>query len=135
VPEEAENVVADAVSGRGGDGHPGVVIANCARCGRPFVRHRRGHLYCSRRCRHRGVLGRTAIVDHEAVARLFDESRDPHEQVRADDWHPGPPEWVEIHLVETVAARRRWFKALEDDGSSEVRPRRRAPRAAVRAPR
>jgi endogenous inhibitor of DNA gyrase (YacG/DUF329 family) len=108
VPEEGENVAADAVSGRGEDGHPGVVIANCARCGRPFVRHRRGHLCCSRRCRHRGVLGRTATVDHEAVARLFDESRDPHEQVRADDWFPGPAEWLELYLVDTVATRRRW---------------------------
>ena len=114
--EEAENVAADAVSGRGKDGRPGVIIASCARCGRPFVRHRRGHLYCSRRCRHRGVLGRTVTVDHEAVARLFDESRDPNERVRADDWHPGPAEWVEIHLVDSVAARRRWYQALEDDG-------------------
>jgi hypothetical protein len=55
-------------------------------------------------------------IDHEAVARLFDESRDPNERVKPDDWHPGPPEWVELHLVETVAARRRWYQALEDDG-------------------
>jgi hypothetical protein len=62
------------------------------------------------------LLGRTVTVDHEAVARLFDESRDPNERVKPDDRHPGPPEWVELHLVETVAARRRWYQALEDDG-------------------
>jgi hypothetical protein len=36
-------------------------------------------------CRHRGVLGRTATVDHEAVERLFDPDRDPAERVREDD--------------------------------------------------
>jgi hypothetical protein len=118
VAEEAENVAADAVSARGQDGHPGVVIASCARCGRAFVRHRRGHLYCSRRCRHRGVLGRTATIDHEAVERLFDPDRDPAERVREDDWYPESLDsgWRDLYAVDTVATRRRWFKTLEDEG-------------------
>jgi hypothetical protein len=118
VPEKADKIAAAAVLGRGEDGRPGVVIAACARCGRAFVRHRRGHIYCSRRCRHRGVLGRTATIDHEAVERLFDPDRDPRERVRPDDWFPEHLDSGarDLYAVDSVATRRRWYQALEDDG-------------------
>jgi hypothetical protein len=89
--------------------------ADCIRCRRRFVQHRRGHVFCSRRCRDRGP--RTAI-DVEAVERLFDPDRDPTERVREDDWFPESLDsgWRDIYAVDTVRARRNWFEALEDDG-------------------
>jgi hypothetical protein len=52
------------------------------------------------------------------VERLFDPDRDPLERVREDDWHPEPPDsgWRDLDAVDTVATRRRWFEALEDQG-------------------
>jgi hypothetical protein len=91
--------------------------ANCLRCGRRFVRHRRGHIFCSRRCRHRGAQ-RTATIDVEAVERLFDPDRDPAERVREDDWFPESLDsgWRDLYAVDSVEARRRWYEALEDLG-------------------
>jgi hypothetical protein len=118
VPEKAKKVDAVPVSGRGENGHPGVAIAACARCGKPFIRHRKGHLYCSRRCRRRGVLRRPATVDHEAITRLFHPDRDPAERVREDDWFPEHLDSGvrDLYACDTVAARRRWFEALDDSG-------------------
>ena len=91
--------------------------ADCIRCRRRFVQRRRGHVFCSRRCRDRGA--RTAI-DVEAVERLFDPDRDPTEQVREDDWFPehldSDSGVQDLYAYETVAARRRWYEALEDSG-------------------
>ena|SRR5829696_10422350 len=61
-------------------------------------------------------LGRRAkpgSPDADAVARLFDERRDPGERVREDDWHPNPgSEWVGLDMTETVESRRRWYLSL-----------------------
>jgi hypothetical protein len=57
-------------------------------------------------------------VDREAVARLFDESRDPDERVRDDDWYlEGTDDWWRVlDSRDTVARRRRWYLALRADG-------------------
>lgn len=56
----------------------------------------------TQRCRHRGELrpeDRLA-TDRDQLARLFDESRDPAERVRDDDWHPfSDPVWRELDGV------------------------------------
>ena len=91
--------------------------AACVNCGRKFERRRAGHVFCSARCRHRA--GRVPpdeqapAPDPEVVARLFDPRRDPEEQVRADDWYPGSPEWQELYAWDTVGKRRRWFRELQ----------------------
>jgi hypothetical protein len=38
--------------------------------------------------------------------------------VREDDWYPEPADsgWRDLYAVDTVATRRRWFRALEDLG-------------------
>ena len=68
-------------------------MSECLHCGVQFQPRRRGHVFCTPRCRHRGARkpeDRIA-VDSEQIARLFDEGRDPDAQVREDDWHPSPP--------------------------------------------
>lgn len=57
---------------------------------------------------------RGAVVSNDpAVLRLFDESRDPGERVRVDDWHPHPgTRWVELDMCSTVERRRRWYLNL-----------------------
>jgi hypothetical protein len=55
-------------------------------------------------------------ADEAAIARLFDPTRDPSEQVRADEWLPAScsePGVRELFACETVAATRRWFVQLE----------------------
>jgi hypothetical protein len=53
------------------------------------------------------------------VARLFDQSRDPNERVRDDDWHPTPetPEGLKWLELETVGVRRRWYLHLIEQPS------------------
>jgi hypothetical protein len=58
-----------------------------------------------------------AMVDPQ-IERLFDETRDPNETVREDDWHPSPdPDVRELDAWDTLAARRRWYRNLVEDGS------------------
>jgi len=51
----------------------------------------RRHVFRSNFCRRRAERwdGPTPD-DREQVVRLFDESRDPNERIRDDDWHPTP---------------------------------------------
>ena len=93
-------------------------VAFCAQCERPFRPTRKGHLYCSTACRHLGPRQPfQAPADLEAVARLFDESRDPGAHVRPDDWFPaGDPGAVELYLCDRVADRRRWYLELARSG-------------------
>jgi hypothetical protein len=47
------------------------------------------------------------------VARLFDESRDPDEQVREDDWHPTPGTgFAELDMCDTAGQRRKRYLRL-----------------------
>ena len=56
----------------------------------------------------------------EAERHLWDEDRDPKEQVDALDWHPDPDSpFAELDASDTVATRRRWWLALA------AQPRRR----------
>jgi hypothetical protein len=49
----------------------------------------------------------------EAERHLWDEGRDPKEQVDDLDWHPDPDDpFADLDVVETVGARRRWWLAL-----------------------
>ena len=94
-------------------------MSECLHCGVQFQPRRRGHVFCSPRCRHRGARkpeDRIA-VDSEQIAGLFDESRDPDAQVRDDDWHPTPPtpdglRFRELDACQTVGQRRRWYLNL-----------------------
>jgi hypothetical protein len=56
-------------------------------------------------------------TDDEQVRRLFDESRDPNERVRDDDWHPsqGTP-WQELDWCHTIGQRRTWYLNLKKEG-------------------
>jgi hypothetical protein len=95
-------------------------IANCLRCGRGFVRHRAGHIFCSRECRYAGEHTDRKPVDAAVVERLFDPARDPLGQVREDDWHPAtgenPQAWRELDWQDTVESRKRWYLTLRDEG-------------------
>ena len=99
-------------------------MASCLHCRRPFEPRRAGHVFCTSFCRHRyrgGPHGDpTPAVDYEQldeqIARLFDESRDPDERVRLDDWHPHPEGWADLDACDTVAKRRRWYLALLEEG-------------------
>jgi hypothetical protein len=93
-------------------------MADTLNCGRGFQPRRIGHVYCSVACRHRGERrpDQGNPVDTAAVERLFDETRDPSERVRPDDWNPGPPEFAELELCHTVATRRRWYLTLLEMG-------------------
>ena len=87
----------------------------CLHCGIAFTPHRRGHVFCSSFCRHRGVRApeERERTDHEQVARLVDERRDPEARARGDDWHPTPHlPWVELDHSDTVETRRQWYVAI-----------------------
>ena len=96
------------------------LTADCLSCGRSFVPRKFGHVFCSSSCRHRGerLPGDRKPADPEAIARLFDEDRDPGALVSADDWHPSPQsEFVELDAErDTVADRRRWYGNLLREG-------------------
>lgn len=57
-----------------------------------------------------------ALGGADPVARLFDPSRDPGEQITCEDWHPGPPVFAELDACDTVAKRRAWFWRLAFGG-------------------
>jgi hypothetical protein len=94
---------------------PHGLTAECLHCGREFTPRKYGHIFCSTFCRHRGERQphERTTLDLEAIERLFDESRDLGERVRADDWHPLPGSgWVELDACDTVESRRRWYGNL-----------------------
>ena len=104
-------------------GFPGAVrgarTSECLHCGVQFVPTRAGHLYCTPACRHQGPRSPhdREPVNHEQVARLFDEDRDPDELVRPDDWHPlrdleHGEAWVALDACRTVHHRRGWYLSL-----------------------
>ena len=93
-------------------------MARCLNCQREFRPRKRGHVFCSPDCRHRGVRGPDRReTDWQSIERLFDEDRDPGEAVREDDWHPTPElGWYELDLVQTLEQRRRWYLTLLGEG-------------------
>ena len=93
-------------------------MAECLHCGVEFTPRKAGHVFHSIECRHRGERppDQRVPIDVGAIERLFDERRDPDERVRPDDWFPGPDEFAEVDSVDTVAARRRWHRALRQQG-------------------
>ena len=89
----------------------------CLACGGEFRPRKRGHVFCSSLCRHRGPRRpEQPTVDHDAIARLFDEGRDPDARVRDNDWYPQPPTMKDLDAHDTVAERRRWFLELSRRG-------------------
>jgi hypothetical protein len=87
------------------------VTVRCQHCGREFVRRRSDHRFCSSPCRR--AAGELPPLTLASVRRLFDESRDPLETVRDDDWHPSDdPGWHALDSVQTVEQRRRWYQKL-----------------------
>ncbi len=50
------------------------------------------------------------------VERLFDETRDPDELVRSDDWHATGGVMQGLDCYDTVEERRRHYLALRDEG-------------------
>ena len=93
--------------------------AECLHCGGKFSPRRRGHVFCSSWCRHRGARReRPGPIEREQVARLFDPSRDPKERVTDDEWHPmSDPVWNDLDAYQTVETRRRWYLNLVRDPS------------------
>ena len=96
-------------------------MAKCLRCGVEFTPRKKGHVFHSRECRHKGPRkkGETVPPSEKELARLFDPQRDPEGLVEPDEWHPisWGPGWVELDLHQTVATRRRWFQALVEEGT------------------
>ena len=93
----------------------------CLHCEKPFTPRRGGHVFCSVRCRHLGVRGPNdpRPVDQQAVERLFDPSRDPQEQVRADEWFAPEDAAAAVralYAADTLEQRRRWYERLHDMG-------------------
>jgi hypothetical protein len=87
-----------AEKGSGGVMADSADIARCAHCDAPFERRRTVHRFCC--SEHRKRRERKPYdpppVDPEQVRRMFDESRDPTEFVRDDDWHGrrSPRLWI-----------------------------------------
>jgi hypothetical protein len=111
----------EANGARARDMPAGHTHVDCAHCGKPFVPHRRGHVFCSVACRHWGprLPGDPEPADHDQVLRLFDESRDPAELVLDTEWHPNRNDengavWAQLDATDTVGRRRRWYRALID---------------------
>jgi hypothetical protein len=75
-------------------------------------------VFCRNLCRYRyrGESSKLQLADPEQIARLFDESRDPNERVREDDWFPTLG-WADLFLADTVEQRRRWYLALLEERS------------------
>jgi hypothetical protein len=83
------------------------------------VPRKAGHVFCSRECRHRGERppDKRTPIDHDTIERLFDESRDPDERCRDDDWYPDSCiEMKHLDAAQTVRTRRRWYTNLLLDG-------------------
>src|SRR5215212_5369195 len=94
---------------------PHGVTAECLSCGREFEPRKFGHVFCSSFCRHRGERrpDERTSVDHGAIERLFDESRDLGERCRDDDWFPESCAAMrELYSCDTVATRRNWYGNL-----------------------
>jgi hypothetical protein len=96
-------------------------VIDCAHCGTPFKPTRRGHIYCTPDCRHAGPARfgqQEAAAAREAVARLFDEGRDPQGLVEPGDWYPhiGTRDGDAFGRLEnpadTVGGRRGWYLRL-----------------------
>ena len=91
--------------------------ARCLRCNREFVRRREGHVFCSGKCRQRGP--RTAdelpAPSDAQLACLFDDRPDS-ERVAPDEWFPLSEGWTDLYAFDTLGQRRRWFKALVEEG-------------------
>jgi hypothetical protein len=96
-------------------------MADCLHCGIEFQPRRKGHVFCSSFCRHRGERSdRPGPADREQIVRLFDPSRDPDERVREDDWHPTPDSpFHELDSWDTVKTRRCWYLNLIKRSSSD----------------
>ena len=99
----------------------GARTAECLHCGIAFEPTRAGHLYCTPWCRHHGPRSPQdrRPVNHDQIARLFDEDRDPDERVRDDDWHGNRDDengqaWMELDATDTVGQRREWYRTLVD---------------------
>lgn len=96
------------------------VLAECLRCGRAFEPRKRGHYFCSPRCRHAGPRreDEPAPPSQEVIDALFDPRSDPDARVEPSDWHPrgGDSEWAALDWEDTLAERRRWFEALRAEG-------------------
>lgn len=92
-------------------------MAECLRCRHEFVPRKRGHVFCSATCRHRGARreGGPEPPSEEALARLFDENRDPEGRVEPSDWHPSP-DWAELDSCDTLDQRRGWYVSLVEGG-------------------
>jgi len=93
--------------------------AECLGCGVEFEPRKFGHVFCSAFCRHRGERAphERGPVDHGAIARLFDESREPGERCRDDDWiAESCAAMKRLYAADTVAARRRWYTTLHLEG-------------------
>ena len=96
------------------------LLAGCLHCGKTFRPRRRGHVFCSSFCRHRGErpAKERLAIDVDQVERLFDPSREPDERVREDDWHPSPGTgWQELDWCHTVGQRRNWYLTLRKEGT------------------
>ena len=93
------------------------LIAECLSCGREFVPRKLGHVFCSSFCRHRGERRpeEREQADAVALARLFDDDRDPDEMVEPGEWHPAP-DWADLDAGDTVRQRRRWYERLRLEG-------------------
>lgn len=91
-------------------------MAKCLHCGVEFRPRRRGHVFCSSFCRHRGERRpeEPAPVDQAQLRRLFDSFRSPDERVCDDDWHPSPQDspWRNLDACQTVGKRRGWYLTL-----------------------
>lgn len=93
-------------------------MAECARCGRTFVRRRSDHRFCRPECRKLGQRkpGEPPPVDPDVVDRLFDPRRDPNDRVRTDDWFwpvDAPEAWKALFAGHSVGGRRRWLANLK----------------------
>jgi hypothetical protein len=94
---------------------PHGITAECLHCGREFEPRKYGHVFCSTFCRHHGERQphEREPIDLEAIERLFDESRDPGEPCREDDWFPEScAEMKALYMYDTVEGRRRWYGNL-----------------------
>jgi hypothetical protein len=88
----------------------------CLHCGGEFTPRKAGHVFCSTFCRHRGERAphEREPIDHEAIERLFDPSRDPDARCRDDDWYPDSClEMKALDAGQTVRSRRRWYTNLQ----------------------
>jgi hypothetical protein len=93
------------------------MTAECARCGRPYVKRRSDHRFCKPECRKLGELHpRDRPDDLEAIDRLFDPRRDSADLAREDDWFPPSfgAEERELYQYDTVETRRRWYENLHE---------------------